>query len=575
MSPIRRKILAACITASLLLHVAAIALIQHSSLWLTSSSSQKNQPWLSSIEKKAKDQILKEAFDPSNRSSSLEIASPQKEVFFTKPLKDAFLELETAEMPAEQISYKLFQAAFPQIELSALPSDFLPSFSFFPQQTLDLFQHLPKDLILPKPLENKTVPPQEPPPFAYEGALRPSLKSPTPKGEEPPTPVLVQETPLLQAKSLVDGPGLLKKDLPAPLPTLPILPTLAELETSSYSDSFDADLVFLPKEDGQGYLFALTLIPRPDLDLPKLKQHFVFLLNRSNSVQQERLQTTKAALLKSLEELLPDDTFNILAFDSKIEKFSPRPLSVSPASLEAAEQFLEKVSLGSFFSPADPYQPLLLTVPGKVQEDELYTAILLTDGESFAKKQLQKAILQDWTNYNAGRVALFPLLLDTDAQLSLLDTAAAFNKGKLFASNSRKGIKRKLLKMVRNLQHPIAKNMSCKAISRHKNSQVTLFPSNRQMPHLYLNQPFVLLGTTQTLEDFVLFVQGRTKEGWIHIKKTISFVNARKGSPSLKAEWALQGSYSLYEKYLQEENPSYLKEAAALLEPYDFQVALR
>src|SRR5690606_37947021 len=103
---------------------------------------------------------------------------------------------------------------------------------------------------------------------------------------------------------------------------------------------------------GKGYVFALTLIPKPDLNLPKIRQHYTFLIDRSNSIQRERLLATKNAVHKALEELEPDDTFNIIVFDTKIEKLSPVPLPYSAESLAHAEAFLEKINLGSFFSPA-------------------------------------------------------------------------------------------------------------------------------------------------------------------------------------------------------------------------------
>ena len=94
-----------------------------------------------------------------------------------------------------------------------------------------------------------------------------------------------------------------------------------------------------------------------------------------------------------------------------------------------------------------------------------------------------------------------------------------------------------------------------------------------QMPHLYLEQPYVILGSAETLDDFILFVQGRIKGKWLNIKKTVSFLNAKRGSQSLKGEWALQRAYRLYELYLRDDNPGHLAEARLLLEPYDAQIA--
>ena len=75
--------------------------------------------------------------------------------------------------------------------------------------------------------------------------------------------------------------------------------------------------------------------------------------------------------------------------------------------------------------------------------------------------------------------------------------------------------------------------------------------------------------------DFILFVQGRLKDRWLNIRKTVSFLNAKKGGKELKEEWALQSAYQLYEHYLQDANPSHLVEAQNLLEPFNYQPPFR
>ena len=105
------------------------------------------------------------------------------------------------------------------------------------------------------------------------------------------------------------------------------------------------------------------MIPRPDLNLPKLSQKITFLIDRSNSLQQSRLTATKAAVHKALAELSLEDSFNIVAFDSKMEKMSPHYLPCTGKSYAVAEEFLAKIQLGSFFSTSDLYKPLFFTVP--------------------------------------------------------------------------------------------------------------------------------------------------------------------------------------------------------------------
>jgi hypothetical protein len=62
---------------------------------------------------------------------------------------------------------------------------------------------------------------------------------------------------------------------------------------------------------------------------------------------------------------------------------------------------------------------------------------------------------------------------------------------------------------------------------------------------------------------------------WINIKKTISFLNAKKGNKVLKQEWAMQKALHFYEKFLLEQNAEYIAEAKALLEPLDLPVVIQ
>ncbi len=512
-----------------------------------------------SVVKLERDEILKTTFSkafPVEEPPSLEGHSLKIEA------TSGVICTSSVQLPEPEIVPALFfQTALPSFLHKSIISNTLPTFSM-KLSAFNLLEHLPKELILPTP--SKETPPLLLP--------KPSDVSITLNKES----FCIEDTMSLEPSPLsepipVDLPKAIAKQLHViTLPNLPKLPTLNELQTSSYSDSFEAELVFLPKET-KGYIFALTLIPKQDLDLAKIRQHFTFLIDRSNSIQQGRLSATKTAVHKALEELSETDTFNIIAFDSKIEKMSPYNLPCVGSSFVVAETFLEKVQLGSFFTSSDLYKPLSITVPYQVENDEIYTTILLTDGETLSKKSATKALLQNWTQYNKGKVSLYAIGMSSDAQKTSLETITAFNKGKWMDAPSSRSLKRKLLRLIKTVQNPIAKDLSCKAISKSASSKIQLFAKAHQMPHLYRDQPYVILGETEHLDDFILFVQGRLKDRWLNIKKTISFANAKKGSKWLKEEWALQKAYDLYERYLGDENPEHIAEAAHLLEPFHFK----
>ncbi len=543
----------------------ALLFFQRYSLWFSSlETSEHSETWLSWVDKKERDQILKESFIPPTKE--------EKESKPTYPDKEdsPILALQSSIKAPEPDLFEsiLFRSNFNfSINDQIIANHMLPTFQLPMHPSVNLLDHLPKDLIVPTPTKKK---PDMFLPFPTQSPM--ALSSKTPNAPLDPSTEPITFSELIQPK-LTEERKAPRAPSMIPLPELPKLPTLSELQTSSYSDSFDADLIFLPKSDGEGYVFALTLIPKSDLNLPRFHQHFTFLIDRANNVQQGRLSSTKSALHRCLQNLLPEDTFNIIAFDNKIEKMSPNPLPCTGKSFAMAEEFLEKVHLGSFFASSDLSRPLFLTVPSKVAPDEIHTVILLTDSEGLGKKASKFSLLHDWTQYNSGRVCLFALGMN-DPNVATLDAACAMNRGKLCNSNSNRGLRRKLLKLLKNIQNPIAKNLACSAISKSPQSKIKLYPESNQMPYLYLDQPYVILGETDSLDDFILFVQGKLKDRWLNIRKTVSFVNAKKGSKSLRQEYALQKAYSLYEQYFCDAKAEHIAEAQKLLQPYEFDVAL-
>ncbi len=552
----KRKLLVFSIFVSLILHGLEIHFLQRQAFWFSSPEAPINSvdSWTLAMTKKEKNQILKETFhtfshakrgshfaklSPIQHAAHIAISSPHPESF-------ASGSLET------EISFpKKHLLTFVKNPTLAIPFEefVLPS--------------LPKKELTPNASE-ETILPSPPEPLANTLALVEKL----------PRQALchASSSPPLKGISISSEIGPLKFSPPTLSSVTPLLkiPSLFERRTPSYSSFFDTEIVFLEVEEGS-YLFALTLIPKENLKLDPLKQNYLFLIDRANSIQKERLSATKIAVKKAIEELHEGDLFNIVVFDQRVEKLSPISLSVTPASIEKAQGFLNTIELGNFFSQKNLYKPLFLTVPQSLSSNELYTAILITDGDNLSNKSHLQSLTHDWTRLNQGKVSLYTLGINEDPHLDALDTLSNLNRGKTVSSPTHKGMKRKLLKLMKSIGSPLAKNLTCQAISRKLESttSIELFPKGKNAPHLFLNEPYVILGKTNSLDDFVLFVQGKLANEWLHIKKTISFANAKKAPPALASQFAQTKALDLYQKYLEGAGPEFLVEAREVSRTYE------
>ena len=357
------------------------------------------------------------------------------------------------------------------------------------------------------------------------------------------------------------------------LPFLPKIPTLQELNTISCPDDFDIDVEYIDKENG-GYLFALTLIPKPNQFFKKIKQNYYFVIDRSNSIQHKRFVATKQAVVSALSYLNPEDTFNIMVFDSSSKTLFQAPQKATHENISYAKAFLLDTNLASFFSSKSLIVPFKDLIENKKDVNEINNIIFMSDGEGFNSHKNCR-LIKSWTEANKGKQNLYCLAYSKDKNLSEMDLFASLNKGKLITSNTFRGFRRHLVRLIKTLNYPIAKNVSISIYDHKKDLEVQLYPSHRKFNHLYLDDVFVIIGSCEKLDDFTVFVQGKNPEKWFNIKKDISFFNANPGGKSLSERWALYRANQCYGRYLNDFDIDHLKKAEEILKPYNLAPAFR
>ena len=76
--------------------------------------------------------------------------------------------------------------------------------------------------------------------------------------------------------------------------------------------------------------------------MPPVAKNVVFVIDVSGSMQGAKMAQTKQAMIAILDDLHPDDTFNIVTFASGVSKWSEAGLvRVDESNVEAAKQFVE------------------------------------------------------------------------------------------------------------------------------------------------------------------------------------------------------------------------------------------
>jgi hypothetical protein len=336
-------------------------------------------------------------------------------------------------------------------------------------------------------------------------------------------------------------------------------------------DDFTMDIEYSQKADGNGYIFKLKLIPKEDAIFPRISQNIYFLIDRSNSIRPERYEASKWGVIEALTLLQNGDTFNILMFDDKIQRLSSQNLEWNDQNILQAYDFLARQQ-NTAIGHTDLYNPLGEIFSEIVDDKEVNTAILLSDGAAYLSIDKLQSAIGRWTRQNAGKISLYSVASGTGNNLALLDLLSAVNKGVLHYTARDEDLPHLLSNLMLALQTPIGKDIETSIVvkeDKKNHSKVILFPSSTRLQNLYQRMPYIIYGTTDHLEDFHVFFQGKYYDKWLEIKQHISFQKAKKVSDSsLEKMWAIQQAYDHYDKYLRSGDEAHLQQAHRLLTLY-------
>jgi hypothetical protein len=328
------------------------------------------------------------------------------------------------------------------------------------------------------------------------------------------------------------------------------LPTILLRE---WNEFFDVDVKTYAKEQG-GFLFSIHLIPKIDLSEHRLKQNFLFVIDRSGSKEKHRNQTAKRGIMRAISSLRPGDFFNIIYLDSTIAQFSDTPLPFTKANEQLAEQFLEKQSNQSSRDGTDIYSALTKVINPNIDSEEAVTAILISDGGSSSKGAAQRKKINQWLEANRDRITLYTATAGQGNNLSTLKMLSLASRGSLLYSDTHAAFPRKLAKLVMNA-----------SIIADKTARIELLPPSSRLPNLFCDHPYILVGSCEKLTDFTLVLEGKNKDQVFSIQKNIALSKGKQGSRLLVKQWQAEEAHTLFDQYLREGESSLLEQAEKTL----------
>jgi hypothetical protein len=345
--------------------------------------------------------------------------------------------------------------------------------------------------------------------------------------------------------------------------------------TLAKSEDFDVTTSFFQDEKDKKFYFRIQFIPKEEVVFKRIRQNMFFLIDRSNSISKEKYAMFKEGVKQSLDYLQPGDRFNILVFDKEISSFSIEPSDWNLDNVKKAGQFLDEQEHGGLFASTELYASLGKIIPKDVAKNEVNTAILLSDGDTFLSLDQQRVTIKNWTSFNDRKVSLYAAAAGKGNNLALLDLLTSFNKGRLAYVDNVEDVSRLILSVVGAIQNPIGKDIQASIVLEDNESQINLFPQKNRLPDLYQHVPYVLYARMDNLEDFHVFLQGKYYDTWLDIKHKIEISQIHRESKDLKKQWWSHRAFDYYQEFLNEGKTMHLREAQKILKSFKLPVAFR
>ncbi|MFH1462833.1 MAG: VIT domain-containing protein [Pseudomonadota bacterium] len=204
-------------------------------------------------------------------------------------------------------------------------------------------------------------------------------------------------------------------------------------------------LAHRPSEDEPGYLAVTLEPPRLDEGFVARPRELLFVLDESGSMSGWPFETARALVLMALEEMGPDDTFNLVRFASSSSSLFARPQPATAETRAQARAWLAHFHGGGTNMDAGIVHSLDL--PGDPEAMRL--VLMLTDGYVGGEDTMFGLVRQ-----HLGNARLFSLGVGSSVNRYLLEGLAEMGRGDVIYVYSNARLRAGVQEFYDRIAHP-------------------------------------------------------------------------------------------------------------------------
>ncbi|MDA0587560.1 MAG: VIT domain-containing protein [Planctomycetota bacterium] len=183
---------------------------------------------------------------------------------------------------------------------------------------------------------------------------------------------------------------------------------------------------YRPSDSEDGYFLLLASPELKRDDSKTVSKSVIFVLDRSGSMNGEKIEQARAALKYFLNRLQKSDTFNIVAYDSAVESFRPELQRADEKTVQEALGFADGLFAGGSTNIDAALQTSLAMLTAKSHPSYV---LFLTDGLPTVGTRDERQIASSAKQANQVGARLFNFGVGFDVNSRLLDRLSHDHRG--------------------------------------------------------------------------------------------------------------------------------------------------
>ena len=258
------------------------------------------------------------------------------------------------------------------------------------------------------------------------------------------------------------------------------------------NEELTASLVAYPETNGGYFLLLAGLPSHLAKQKESIKREVTMVVDRSGSMNGEKLQQVKEAAKQIVAGLEAGEAFNIITYNEVVERFSPQPVIKNDETESAAYDYIASIRARGGTNIHDALLESLRPKPGAGM---LPMVLFLTDGRPTIGQTSEKIIRNLATKANVYQRRLFTFGVGLDVNSPLLENLADQSRAKATFVLPQEDVEVKVAGVFKKLSGPVLDSPVLRIGGSGSSSmgRVTDLLPNR-LPDLFEGDQLVLLG---------------------------------------------------------------------------------